>query len=184
MRRVEDALGLIRDCSPLHYRRVTCNLDRILVRLVPHARACYNSSLNACQIDERFVLDETTTLEGIASCIVHEATHARLDKWGIPYDEKARPRIERLCLQRELNFAAKLPHGETLRDEIQRTLDWCNDENVYFSDLSLRREVDQGNLEALRYLGTPSWIISVIFKARDALFFVRQLTQRSFRRRG
>jgi hypothetical protein len=43
--------------------------------------------LNACLLDERVVASETTTLEWIASTIVHEATHARLEKWGIAQDK-------------------------------------------------------------------------------------------------
>ncbi len=183
LRRVEDALRLIKDHSPLHYQRVKNSLERIWVQLLPYARASYLHSLSACQLDERFVLLETTTLEQIASCIVHEATHARLAKLGIPYDEKSRPQIERICLRRELNFAGKLPCGEPLRDEISRILDWCVDANEYFSDQNMRQQTDQGNMEALRYLGTPSWIVSVIFKVRDFIFFVRRFTQQSVGRR-
>jgi hypothetical protein len=118
----------------------------------------------ACVLDERFVLHETTTLERIASTIVHEATHAKLDRRGISYDcEKERPRIEAICLRRELNFIAKLTHGEQLRDEFARTLEWVAGEHDYFSDLSFQQRTDQGNVEILRYLGTPDWLIRFIF---------------------
>jgi hypothetical protein len=76
LRRVEEALRLIKDHDPLHYSRITSNLERIWVDLLPNALASYVSRLNACKLDERFVLLETTTLQQIASCIVHEATHA------------------------------------------------------------------------------------------------------------
>ena len=62
-----------------------------------------------CVIDERFVVDEGTTPEMIASVIVHEATHARLFRMGIGYEEGRRARVEQVCLRRELAFAAKLP---------------------------------------------------------------------------
>jgi hypothetical protein len=81
----------------------------------------------------RFVLLETTTLEEIASTIVHEATHARLERWGISYDEKQRSRVEAICLRRELNVAASLPHSEPLREQIARTLEWCASDHDYFS---------------------------------------------------
>jgi hypothetical protein len=74
LRRVEDALQLIKLHDPLHYSRVIHNLERIWVHLAPNARACYDVSLRACVLDERFVLLETTTLEELASTIVHEAT--------------------------------------------------------------------------------------------------------------
>jgi len=122
LRRVEDALQLIKHLSPLHYSRVIHNLERVWVRLLTIADACYNGPLSACMLDKRFVLQETTTLEEIASTIVHEATHARLERWGISYDEKARARIEAICLRRELNFIANLPNSEPLRE--QRHAHW------------------------------------------------------------
>src|ERR1700716_3483824 len=105
LQRVEAALQLIERFAPLHYRRVKNNLCRIWVRLVPHGAGCYLHSLNACLLDERVVASETTTLEWIASAIVHEATHARLEKRGIHYDQAIRHRIERICARRELDFA-------------------------------------------------------------------------------
>jgi hypothetical protein len=184
LRRVEDALRLIKDHSPLHYQRIRNNLERIWVRLLPHARASYFHPLNACQLDERFVVLKETTLERIASCIIHEATHGRLAKLGIPYDVSSRPQIERICLRRELHFAAQLPHGEALRDEITRTLDWCVDGNEYYSDQSMRQQNDQGNMEVLRYLGVPAWLVSIVFKARDTVAFMRHLTKQLVGRRG
>ena len=53
--------------------------------------------------------------ELIASVIVHEATHARLMRCGIGYEEELRARVEKVCLRRELAFAAKLPNGEQIR---------------------------------------------------------------------
>src|SRR5262245_32927354 len=75
LQRVEAALRLIDRAAPLHYRRVKNSLSRIWVTLVPHGAGSYLHSLNACLLDERVVASETTTLEWIASTIVHEATH-------------------------------------------------------------------------------------------------------------
>jgi hypothetical protein len=83
LRRVEDALQLIKHYDLLHYSRVIHNLERVWVNLLPYAVAHYDRSLEACVLDERFVLLETTTPQQIASAIVHEATHARLEQWGI-----------------------------------------------------------------------------------------------------
>ena len=183
LRRVEDALRLIKHHDSLHYSRILHNLERIWVHLLPNALACYDDSKKACVLDERFVLLETTTLERIASTIVHEATHARLDRWGTSYnDEKERSRIEAICLRRELNFIAKLPHSEQLQDEFARTLEWVVSQHDYFSDLSFQQRDDQGNAETPRYLGTPDWLIRFIFglapKVRAATSKVRRLVQR------
>jgi hypothetical protein len=183
LRRVEDALRLIKRHDSLHYSRILHNLERVWVHLRPNALASYDVSVGACVLDERFVLLETTTLERIASTIVHEATHARLDRWGTSYnDEKERSRVEAICLRRELNFVTKLPHSEQLQDELARTLEWVVGQHDYFSDLSFQQRDDQGNAEILRHLGTPNWLIRSIFavapKARAATSKMRRLVQR------
>ncbi len=177
--RVEDALQLIKRHDSIHYSRTIHNLERIWVHLIPSAIACYDPTLMACVLDERFVLLETTTLERIASTIVHEATHARLERWGISYDnEKNRSRIEAICLRRELNFVAKLPHSELLQEEISNTLAWCAGDHDYFSDASFRQRYERGQAETLRYLGTPDWIIRAVFRARTIVFGVARLVHR------
>jgi hypothetical protein len=159
LRRVEEALQLIKHSDNLHYSRVIHSLDRIWVNLLPYALAHYASALNACVIDERFVLLETTTLERLASTIVHEATHARLDRWGIRYIEKARSRIEAICLRRELNFLTKLPNSEPLQEEIAHTLEWYATNQDYLSNVNFRARDDRGQVEVLRHLGAPRWFV-------------------------
>jgi hypothetical protein len=184
LRRVEDALQLIKHYDALHYSRVIHNLGRIWVHLLPDARACYDPSLNACVFDERFVLLETTTLERIASTIVHEATHARLERWGIGYDdEKARPRIEAICLRRELNFIAKLPRSEPLREELAHTLEWRVSDRDYFSNVSFQERTLHGQIELMRYLGTPEWLIRLAPKVRAVCGWVRRMTWGLIRRK-
>jgi hypothetical protein len=86
LRRIEDALDLIKRHDPLHYSRVVHNLERVWMHVLANALACYDPSLKACVLDKRFVLLETTTLQRIASTIVHEATHAKLERSGISYE--------------------------------------------------------------------------------------------------
>jgi hypothetical protein len=175
LRRVEDALQLIKRQDSLHYSRVIHNLKRVWVHLLPNAGACYEVSLNACVLDERYVLLETTTIEHIASSIVHEATHARLERWGISYDEKQRSRIEAVCLRRELSFIAKLPHSEPLREEIARTLEWCVGDQDYFSNVSFQQREHQGIVELARYAGIPDWFIGFSLKVRAVISVVHRL---------
>jgi hypothetical protein len=164
LRRVEEALQLIERHDTLNYSRITGHLDRIWLHLIPNAAAHYERSLNACVMDERYVLQESMTLENIASTIVHEATHARLEGWGIIYAEENRTRIEAICLRRELNFLARLPDSESLREQIARTLEWSTTSRDYFSDASFRERDDQGNVETLRYLGAPDWLIAFLMR--------------------
>lgn len=170
---MEEALQLIKRHDTLNYSRITRNLDRIWVHLLPSAQAQYDRSLNACALDERYVLNETMTLERIASTIVHEATHARLEGWGIQYLEAMRIRIESICLRRELNFLVKLPDSEPLQDEIVRALDWCASDPDFYSDKNFWWRRQEGEVETLRYLNAPNWLI------RWAMWLIRRRRQRA-----
>lgn len=175
IQRIEDALRLIESSAPLHYRRIKNNLARIWVQLVPHGAGCYLHSLNACLLDERIVNSETTTVEWIASVIVHEATHARLEKLGIRYHEAVRQRIERICARRELDFARHLSGVDALQQEILWRLD---QENASYTNEKMWEKTDQGNAEILRHLGTPEWVIILVFRARNLVSGIRRFTRR------
>ena len=73
--RVEGALLLIKQHSPLDYARIARELERVWVSLLPHSLGEYTHSLRGCILDERYVADPATTVEQIASTIVHETTH-------------------------------------------------------------------------------------------------------------
>jgi hypothetical protein len=74
-----------------------------------HGLGEYKRSLKACILDERYLADSATSVGEIASTIVYEATHARLERYGIGYKEELRGRIEAICFRRELAFAVRLP---------------------------------------------------------------------------
>ena len=172
LRRVEEALQLIKDHDPLHYSRVVNNLERIWVRLLTGSLAGYDRSLKACVFDERYIVQETTTIEWIASAIVHEATHARLEAWGVGYDEEKRARIEAICMRREQNFLTKMPQSEPFQEDIARSLEWYSGNHDYFSDESFQQRKVQGEIEALRYLGAPDWVFGFVMRLRAALVWV------------
>ncbi|OAF07030.1 hypothetical protein AYJ54_18395 [Bradyrhizobium centrolobii] len=158
LRRVEEALQLIKRHDALNYSRIIRHLDRIWVHLLPSAQAHYDRSLNACVLDERYVLKDAMTLEQLASTIVHEATHARLEGWGVQYIEAMRTRIEAICLRRELNFLTNTPDSEFLRDEIVRTLEWSAADRDFFSNKNFELRRQDGEIETLRYLNAPNWL--------------------------
>lgn len=178
IQRIEHALQLIDRCTPLHYRRIRNDLARIWVHLVPHGAGCYLHSLNACLLDERVVTSETTTVEWIASAIVHEATHARLEKLGFRYTEAVRQRIERICARRELHFVRHLSGADALLEEIMWRLDRCSEDNASYTDQNMWEKTDQGKAEVLRYLGTPEWVITLLLRARILVSGIRRFARR------
>jgi len=160
--RVEGALLLIKQHSPLDHARIIRELDRIWVSLSFHGLGEYRHSLRACILDERYVADPATTVEQIASTIVHEATHARLERYGIGYEEQRRARIEAICFRRERAFAARLPDSTELQERIARYLEWYQANPEQFSDAHLQEVRTAAGIEALRYLEAPDWIIRAI----------------------
>jgi hypothetical protein len=164
LQRLEEALRLIKTCDRPRYNRLTRDLDRVWVRLTPWGSAHFDQSLWACILDERFVLAETTDAEMIAGAIVHEATHARLDRCGFGYEEDQRERIEAVCNRRMLAFARKLPDGHGVRAWAEANLAV---EPSYYDDAASRERTLEGNLQILEEV-KPRWLgrlILAIYKA-------------------
>jgi hypothetical protein len=156
--RVKEALLLIKCNDRLRYDRLIRDLERVWVRVLPGNLGSFIESLNVCVLDSRFVLAETSSLEAIASTIVHEATHARLSRCGISYEQRLRARVEAVCFRRELAFAAKLPNGEQVRERAQRTLELCTSDD-FWTDAEFHERHVEGSINALRHLGTPDWLV-------------------------
>jgi hypothetical protein len=92
-----------------------------------------------------------TRVEDVALTIVHEATHARIYRAGIAYDEDARARIEAVCVGQEATFARLLPDGESLAERELKKLDtpwWTTS------------EFQRSQLERARAHEIPEWLIA------------------------
>ena len=172
--RVEGALSLIKQHSLLDYARVIRELERIWVNLTLHGLGEYRRSLKACVLDERYIADPATTVERIASTIVHETTHARLERYGIEYKEERRTRIEAICFRRELAFAVRLPDSAELQQEIARYLEWNKANPDQFNDAHFREKHTAGEIEALRYLGAPDWLVQAVLALTPTIRRVRK----------
>jgi hypothetical protein len=165
LHRVEEALRLIKEYDRLRYDRLICDLKRVWVRLLPGVLGNFNYALYACELDSQFVVAETSLPELIAATIVHEATHARLRRCGIGYEEALRPRVEAVCLRRELAFAAKLPNGKQVREQAERTLVLCSTQE-YWTSAAFAERRDKDHIEALRNLGVPDWLVRTVLTLR------------------
>jgi hypothetical protein len=63
-----------------------------------------------------------------------------------------------------------------------RTLEWCVSNRDYFSNVSFQQRADQGQVETLRYLGTPDWLIRLVLKVRAVISGVHRVAHRFARR--
>jgi hypothetical protein len=174
--RVEGALNLIKKYDPLRYRRLIRDLERISVAVIPVGIARFDQSTWACVLDERHILNEATSLEGIASSIVHEATHARICRCGIGYgDKELRARVEVACFRRERAFAGTLPNGEQNRELIDRSLQFYRNPELWTND-ALRAQEEEGLLKVARYLGLPDWFSNICLQIRSLRAKLSRLT--------
>ncbi|UVK56839.1 hypothetical protein DBIPINDM_003471 [Mesorhizobium sp. AR02] len=160
--KIVEALRLIRDFDPVRYKRLLGDVRQIFVTTLPASAAQWANSSRACELDERYVIREGTTPERIASSIVHEATHARLMRCGIGYEETLRDRVERVCLRREIAFAAKLPAGTDRLEQVEATLAAMPD----FSDKAMSERYIGGLRDALLYLDMPAWLVGLTVSYR------------------
>jgi hypothetical protein len=171
---VEKALSLIKTYDRRRYDRLLRDLERVCIRAIPIGIGNYSASINGCELDTRFFLAETTSPEVIASTIVHEASHARLRRCGIGYEQDLRARVEAVCFRREIVFAAKLPNGQEVRELAERSLDFYSADE-YWTDAASRERYVQGAEEVLRHLGVRPWL------ARIALSLLRRRMRKSAR---
>ena len=97
----------------------------------------------------------------LALTLVHEATHARLWKLGIPYAGHLRERLERICVGVELRLAQRLPEPDVLSEFALRKL-----ETPWWTEL----RIAERRLRALRDLGVPGWCLRlyglILFRER------------------
>jgi len=163
--RVGAALDLIKRWDRPRYDRLNRDLKGVWVRAIPYGLGTYNEALAACELDSRFVLAESSPLEIIAATIVHEATHLRLVRCGIGYDEPLRARVEAVCYRRELAFAAKLPNGERVKQLAERSLERSAAPG-FLSDTEHDQRHADGSLEILRQAGVPDWLLRVAIAIR------------------
>jgi hypothetical protein len=153
--KIEAALALIEQYDPRRFRRLRRDIVSFSLTEQPLDAAQWLDDLRMCQLSRPYVARATTTPADVAATIVHEATHARLFRAGIGYEERIRPRVEQLCFEAEIAFAERLPDGapliERARHQLQRTPEFWSTQS--------RRERD---LSALRDLGCPEWLVSVL----------------------
>jgi len=181
--RVEQALALIARYDGLRYRQLLRDLDRIWVTLLSSALGDYTPATRTCRLDKRFVLHNVVDPELIAAVIVHEATHARLNRLGIAYAEQQRPRIEAICTRREIAFADKLPRGKAVRILAEQRLAKYGNLNLW-TDAAIRARHLEGGKENLRHVGYPEWLIRAILAAGTAIFKLRQMCSHKVGRRA
>ncbi len=158
-RKVDAALAAIARFDPPRYAHLKRNMPKIWIGPIPnYARGQWIDELRLCMLRDSFVGDEDVSISYVAALLIHEATHARVRRRGITFDEAIRPRVERACIRSQLSFARTHPGGESLipifEENLRRADSWWSDGRL--------RSVQ---LRALKQLGAPRrlrWLIDRI----------------------
>ena len=138
--RLDEALGLIEQYQPwrLHHLRRDLAEFRVVRYL---CRGAYFPQQRACMTELTFLARRDITAAPVASSIVHEGMHARVQRMGeilgAQWQGDDRAREERLCRKAELQFGLALPPElgapvveralaclEMADDEVAPVIDW------------------------------------------------------------
>jgi hypothetical protein len=155
LQRLDGALGLIAQYQPWRFRRLRNDFAQILVQRYP-CRAAYDPQSHTCLVELTFLDNPSFSEAQIASSIVHEAMHARLDRMRVHVRESQKSREERLCRRAELEFGLAVPNGGPVVERALAALALADEEVAPVIDwMEASRRVEQADLEALR---APEWL--------------------------
>ena len=108
LRRLDEALALIERYQPWRLRHLRRDLRQFLIVRYP-CRGAYFPDERTCMTELTFLARRDITAAPVASSIIHEGIHARVDRMGVRRADRDRAREERLCRRAELEFGLALP---------------------------------------------------------------------------
>jgi hypothetical protein len=106
--RLGESLALIERYQPWRLRHLQRDLKQFLVARFP-CRGAYFPDERTCMTELTFLARRDISPATVASSIVHEGIHARVDRMGVQRETRDRAKEERLCRRAELEFGRSLP---------------------------------------------------------------------------
>ncbi|MGH7649377.1 MAG: hypothetical protein ACREND_14770 [Gemmatimonadaceae bacterium] len=153
--RLDEALGIIEQYQPWYFRHLVRDFARLAVRRYP-CRGAYFPGERTCLIEITFSVNPEFTTAQIASTIVHEAMHARLDRCGVLFTREIAARHERFCRRAEVELGMAVPNGEAIVERALASLAASDEDVAPAIDWDVaRRRVAQADLDALH---VPPWL--------------------------
>ncbi|MDB4912513.1 MAG: hypothetical protein JWM95_157 [Gemmatimonadetes bacterium] len=167
IKKVFAALALLRETSPYQLARLPVLMLGLTIRPLDDALGEWQRVLGVCFLDEAFVLAVETTAGDVASVIVHELTHARLESLGYSYEGESRARIERICFLAERNFALRLAQPDEREHLLERNGRYLSMSSSFWSDEAVSKR------EAAQRAARPLWLR----RSQDLLRLVSRLSR-------
>ena len=160
--RLTDAIALLTTTWPRWLHRTRPYAVRIQVRRIIASNGAWHRESRQVDLDHDYLCARDREAADIASTLVHEFTHARIDAAGIRYGLATRIRIERVCISQEIAFATRLPPSEAT-DQLAARLrrKWELAPETYSTAAAEERFARAG-----RDLRMPAWLIRSAIRLR------------------
>ena len=108
LRRLDDALGLIETHQPWRFAHLARDLERFWIVRYP-CRGAFFADTRTCMTELTFLARTDITAAPVASSILHEGMHARVNAMGVSPVDRDMAHEERICRRAELAFGRALP---------------------------------------------------------------------------
>jgi hypothetical protein len=120
--KIAGAFDLLQDHGRGSLEDIRRHTNGVFLWSTAGARGEWHRDARLVVLEETHVFDEGTSARDIASTLVHESTHARLEAKGFAYLPERRERLEKVCFRRQLAFARRLSEPGDLIDQAERQL--------------------------------------------------------------
>lgn len=123
LRRLDDALALIESVQPWRFAHLARDVDRFWIVRYP-CRGAFFADTRTCMTELTFLARTDITAAPVASSILHEGMHARVNAMGVSRVDRDMAREERICRRAELAFGRALPVdlGQPVIERAEATL--------------------------------------------------------------
>jgi hypothetical protein len=108
LRRLDEALGLIETFQPWRFAHLARDVERFWIVRYP-CRGAFFSDTRTCMTELTFLARTDITAAPVASSILHEGMHARVNAMGVSPVDRDMAHEERICRRAELAFGYALP---------------------------------------------------------------------------
>jgi hypothetical protein len=108
LQRLDDALALIERYQPWRLTHLRRDVDRFWIVRYP-CRGAFFPDTRTCMTELTFLARTDITAAPVASSIVHEGMHARVNAMGVSPRDRDTAHEERICRSAELAFGQALP---------------------------------------------------------------------------
>ena len=149
--RIEQAIEVI-GSSGEHYRKL---LARVRFVVVWAGDYCFADGFGGVHLPSVDILGIST--HALASVIVHEAVHIRINRMGIQYLPDYRERIENLCITAQATFLRCAPDNPDDAEDMARTA-----ESVLASPWWTAAQREENIRQLLTDNRLPIWLLAVL----------------------